>query len=220
MAQNERGGIFSYYTGLFLPKHDAAKRLDRFFIDVHHATWLNRPPGIQQKPWSHAIHINRLLDIPIGKSPFAFAIGPGISIINIHNNGRYSPITDTLGKVLYSQFTPWDSNQKWLRNKTFSNIVYCAGEIRFRTRHKKRFRFYTGGLVGWQFNVNQLSQGSQGKFREYNIKHLERLQYGLTAKVGWHRITFSGNYMLTGMFRTNKGQDLQMVTFGMTLYVF
>jgi hypothetical protein len=240
VSAQERGGIFSYYTGLFLPRHDAPKRLDRFFVDFHHATWQTLPQGVKTQPWSHSVSFSRLLDVPFGKSRFAFAFGPGVSIINVHNNARYLPVTDaTTGNVLYSQFVPWDATQTWRRNKTASNIVYGAAELRFRTRRgrvipplqtedhpstrirtKRPFRFYAGGIAGYQFNVQHVSQGRQGKFKEYNIRHLERLQYGVTAKVGWHRLTFSGTYMLTSMFRSNQGQDLRLMTFGLTFYVF
>jgi hypothetical protein len=213
-------GIFHYYTGLFLPKHDAPPRKDRFFIDVHYATWQNVPDGVKLKPWSHTIHISRLLDIPFGKSNFAFAFGPGITANNFHSNCRYDEIIDPENGAVYSRLVPYTNQYKYWRNKLAVTTADFSAEFRFRTKHKRRFRLYAGGRAGFIIDAHTTTNGEDGKFKTFNIRNLNRIQYGITARLGWHRLTFSAQYSFTGIFKKGQGQDMNPFTAGLTIYIF
>jgi hypothetical protein len=212
-------GIFHYYTGLFLPKHDAPPRKDRFFVDVHYATFQGFPEGVKLKPWSHTIQIYRLLDVPFGHTPFSFAFGPGISARNYHFNAQYNEEILADGSS-YSRFVPYTTGYQYRKNKLSVNVVQFAAELRVRSKGDRRFRFYAGGTVGYLFNIHTTTIGEDGKFKTYNFQNLNRLQYGVSARLGWHRIMLSASYGIAPLFKKDGGQDLKHLSAGLTVYIF
>ncbi len=213
-------GLFNYYTGLFLPNSGKPERHDRLVIDVMHANWQELPPGINVKPYSHGVQIFRLFDIPFGKSGLGMAIGPGISAYNIHFNGGYNEIVDMNSNETFSRFVPFQPTYEYRKHKLSLNFVDLGFEFRFRTKGDRRFRFYPGFKGGWLFNIHIATVDTEGKYKGYNFSNLNRIRYGATLRIGWHRFMFTGYYALNGLFQENKGQDLRMWSAGMSLFLF
>ncbi len=226
-AASEAQGLFHYYTGLFLPKYDSPRRVDRLFVDVQYATWIDVPEDVELKPWSHGLQIYRLLDIPFGKSNFGFAIGPGLSLYNFHHNAQYNEVIDPITNDVFSEFRPYSDGFEYRKNKLSVNSVELAGELRIRSKpgtvdnkKKKLWRLYLGGKAGWIFNGHSTTIGEDGKYKTYNFNNLNRLQYGVAARLGWHRIMLSANYSMNSLFLKDQGQDLRTLGAGITIYFF
>jgi hypothetical protein len=56
------------------------------------------------------------------------------------------------------------------------------------------------------------------KFKD--VPNIEKLRYGVTARVGWKFINLMGFYSLTDLFTKDKGPEIYPISIGISLMPF
>lgn len=214
----QRPGLFHYYTGLFLPKAGAPPKFDRFVFDFTHDRFLYEPDDVHQRPWSHGFGVSRMFDVPFGFSKFGFAFGVSFSTHNVHHKGIFIDPLNSDTTTNYSYLLPREDINDYRKNKISSNYFEVPIEFRFRTRKvskeeepnklKKQFKIYLGAKVGYLANIHSSSKTKDGKrFKAYNFENVNRIRYGLTARVGLNRFSLFAFYGLNTYFEEGKLLD-------------
>jgi len=216
-------GIFHYFTGLFLQDSSSVVKTDRFGVDLYYNSWITSPKDINVRPNSIGFNVYRMYDITFGKSNFGIGLGYGLSSHNVHHNGSFNKILDTLGNT-FTQLTPFPDEYEYRKNKISINYFEIPFEFRFRTKRKEKtdgtvssfFRFYVGFKAGYLVNIHTTLKNKQGKFKYYNYDNLDRFRYGATARIGYGRFSFYGFYALNDLFKDDKSTSLQSFALGLS----
>ena len=219
-------GIFHYYTGLFLADTNAAPRHDKFGVDIFYNSWQDRPEDIKIKPTSIGVNINRIYDIPFGKSNFGIGLGWGFSFHYVRHNGYF--VDDTINLNTNESITrliSYPETYNYRKNSLSTNYVELPFEFRIRTRKKRKedgsynkiWRLYPGFKIGYLMNIHTSKKDDLGKFKTYNFYNINKIRYGATVRFGRGRTNLYGFYSLTNLFKENKGAELRPFGLGLTI---
>lgn len=207
------------YVGFFAPSNpDAPERMDRWMVDLFADRWNPLPQSINTKPFSGGIAVARMMDLPLSKkSTFAIALGFGFASHNIHSNGFFEERINSVDNVSY-HITPLDSNYEYRKNKISLNYLEIPFQLRFRSAKKWNFFFYPGFKAGWLINDHTKTIDKDGKYKLYNFKGFEKLQYGPTVHLGFNRFAVYGYYSLTNILK--NGDAFNQISIGISLNFF
>ena len=82
------------------------------------------------------------------------------------------------------------------------------------------FRFSIGGKIGYMVN-NHIKFVSEGlKIKSYNIKDVNPLRYGVTARVGYKMYNLFVYYSLSTLFEKDKGTEMAPLSIGISIIPF
>jgi len=199
---------------------------DDFFIsELFSDIWQEVPGNVKLQNLNRGYNAYVMMDNPIAKSNFSVAIGAGISFHNLYSNSLLKREIDSLGFYTgNTEFYEISDNYDYSKNKLTLMYIDVPVEIRFRTKDVlNSFKFSVGFKAG--YNVKNYTKYSGDKLdgtlnrdgsfpkvktKEYNIENIEKIRYGLTARIGYGKYNISAYYALTPLMKKNKSAADEM----------
>lgn len=186
---------------------------DRFVFDLFSDVWLNAPDSAKFNGFQRGANISSFTDIPFGKSNFSLGVGVGINCTNVYHGSDI--FKDSAG---VSYFKPKSVEFKY--NKLALTYLNTPIEFRFRSKSDNIFRCAIGGRFGYLINNHTKFVSDDIKTKAYNISDINKLQYGLTLRVGYKFLNFYAYYGLSTLFKEDKGEKLSQLSFGISVIPF
>jgi hypothetical protein len=107
------------------------------------------------------------------------------------------------------------------KNKLLTTYVTIPLGLQFESKPDKlkhSFRFAAGPTIGYLIGSHTKQVSSkEGKEKNYGDLNVEKLSYGLNAKIGYGRFNLYMNYSLSPLFQKGKGPELYPVAFGIII---
>ncbi len=210
--------IFAFSISVFAQEEDFETssrfgKADRLIFDFYSDIWMGAPDSVNIRGYNPGASISLMQDFALGSSNFSLAIGLGIGTHNFHHNATI--FKDTLD---YSYFQNRVDTPKM--NKLVLSFIDVPIELRFRTKRANVFRFSIGGKIGYMVN-NHIKFVSEGlKIKSYNIKDVNPLRYGVTARVGYKMYNLFVYYSLSTLFEKDKGTEMAPLSIGISIIPF
>lgn len=189
---------------------------DQLILDITFDNWLKLPAALTTQFRSPGITIAGMNDLVFGHSPFGFAFGLGFSSHNVHSNGTFEEKPATDSTPSYTHFVPLTTTYK--KNKLVVNYIEIPMEFRFRTKGKTPFRLYAGFKGGYLVNIHTKIVDDQGKRKYYTFKNVNLYRYGITGRIGYGKINFTGFYALSTLFKEGRGEKLVPYSIGFSYF--
>src|SRR5436190_15054478 len=164
---------------------------DRLVLDINLDNWDKTPEGVEVKTWrSRGVNIMFTDEKQFGAGNVAFGWGIGFSSQNFHTNAAYfqDDIADTSG------FVPIPDSIEYDLNKLSLNYLDIPLELRFRTNANakgNRLKLALGFKLGVLLNAHMKFDDGDNKEKNYHLKNIPDLHYGLTARLGFGHIGVS-----------------------------
>lgn len=187
-----------------------------FLIDVGFNFLMDNPEGMDLGFWgSKIVNFYYYWDIPIGESHFSFGPGIGVGLEKYSFEDNNTLALDNSGNTEIIELTSiLDDDADIKRSKIAANYVDVPVEFRFhlnKRNHDLGFRAAIGGKVGFLFDghtkIKYEEDGDNKKLKQKDNFNMQRLRYGLTARIGFPGINFFGYYSLSELFESGKGPD-------------
>ncbi len=202
-------------------------------IDLGVNNWSSTPDNISLNTFeSKTVNITYYYDLPLGDSKFTFTPGIGLGlekvsfknnytlVSNLDNNGNLnvasSLLTDNIDNVL-----------EFGKSKLGMNYVDIPLEFRFYSRknqYSRGFRAAIGGKVGILYSTFSKYKWEDANGDKHMVKNranygVNRIRYGVQARVGFGGISLFGYYELSDKFDTPPagGENINNLSFGISL---
>ena len=185
-------------------------------IDVGFNFLPDSPEGMDIGFWgSKIVNFYYYWDIPIGKSHFSFGPGLGLGLEKYSFEDNNTLTRDNAGNTQVSDlFDLLDDDVDIRKSKIAANYIDVPIEFRFhvnKENHDRGFRAAVGGKVGFLFaghtKVKYEEDGDNKKIKRKDNFNMQRLRYGLTARIGFPGINLFGYYGLSELFESGSGPD-------------
>jgi len=206
---------------------------DYFISDIFTDFWQNTPTSpdvLKPKTINRGYNAYFMNDNPIGNSNFSFAIGLGVSVHNMYSNCIPFEKRDSLNNPLgETEFVEIPGNIDYKKNKMTLFYGDIPLELRFRTKNSgDKFKIALGVKAGYLIQSHTKYIGDRLdnlkgtiKYKEFNIPNIEKLRYGVTARIGYGKFNISGYYALTSLFDKGKGpEDMFPISVGVAVTPF
>ena len=203
-------------------KSSPADKLDKLVLDVNHDRWIDAPDSINTEIYSRGVHINLMYDIPLGESPFAFAIGLGIGSSNIFTDATVVNQVDSTGEI-FTTLQQFDEDYDYDKNKLSSNYLDIPLEFRFRTKPNEkgqRFKVTAGAKIGYLINMHSKTIDKEGKYKTFIYPTANDFRYGAFFRIGYGKIGLNAYYSLSPVFDEGKAITLTQVSAGLSFLPF
>ena len=206
--RNVQVDIFALDLGVNLPMVDNSINLPQELEGFETNTWKSTHVGMHFIPMKFNLirnHVNLLTSIDLDVTKFYF-----------QNNLRLVPRQDEMTFI--------DDSIDYSKNRLTSTYLQIPLLLNFQTaphRSSRNFRLSVGGYAGVLLGANTKVKSEQfGKTKIRDDFNLERVRYGLTARVGFSFVELYANYNLTSLFRKDQGPDMTVVSAGVKLIQF
>lgn len=210
-----------------LPK---IKSRDRFLMELTHDNWLHDMDslGVKTKWYSRGFNMLMMWDVPLLKSG-AISIAPGFGLVNTN------VFTNSLihwGADDRTEFSVIPDTLDYSKSKLAVSSLEVPVELRFRTLPKKgkSFKLAIGGRVGYVISAHtkykgddyrtQFASPNTVKIKEAPVANINRLKYGVTARIGIGNFNLLAYYSLSKLFDTSKAPEITPFSIGIGLNSF
>jgi len=223
-AQTEPDTTITDFT-----KPDKLKKEDLIIIEAYTDIWQNTPAVLKTKTLNRGYNFYFLNDNPLGKSNFSIAYGIGVSAQNMYSNCMPFEVLDTAGAATgKTEFIMIPDNIKYSKNKLTLFYADIPVEFRFRTMNAKdNFKIAIGFKAGYLVQSHTKYKGDRLdniagtiKYKVFDIPNIEKLRYGVTARIGFGRYNISGYYSLTTLFGSGVGPEMFPISVGIAVAPF
>ncbi|MBI9068726.1 MAG: PorT family protein [Salinivirgaceae bacterium] len=197
---------------------------DQFSFTFTATHWLQKEKVANPSVFSRGIDLQMMYPIIGNNSNVAFAVGFGFSSQNYYLKEYISFNNDSIW------FTPIPDSINYKKYKLSTNYITIPVELRFRTNprglSRRSFKIYPGFRAGMLVNVHTKYLGKDFetdekiKEKEYNLKHINRIDYGPTLRIGYGKFMVHGYYSLVNLFEENKGPELTPIEVGVNIILF
>lgn len=203
------------YLGFFNQEKDSFASQDRWNFDVTSEQWLDKPKGIEQKPYSFGIGLNRMFDFSLTRN-HSIAFGIGMHWLNHYNNGDFAPkpVPFDVKTVL----SPIPSTIKYSVNKYVLHFIDFNAELRLRFGRERRAKFYMGFRGSYLLGSHLKFKGDGVKYKIYKLPGFTSLNYGPTVRLGLGRMSLYAMYYLLPVYENNSGQKISAVSVGLSFF--
>jgi len=212
----------------------------RLMIDLFTDIWTNTPDGMDIHSINRGINISMMQDFKLGQSPFSVAAGLGISSHNLYSDHFYEYIVESWPSA-WPQPGSFDFKKihedygEIKKNKLSLNYLNIPLEFRYRNHNlPKTLRIHAGLRLGYLINAHTKTHlknedGFMGsdtyshmKFKEHKLGNLEKIQVGITGRIGYGRLSLFGFFPLTQIFKDNYPAELGMkpVSAGLSFIIY
>lgn len=201
------------YTMMNVPK-------DRLVVDFNATNWIHkRENGMRTQFYSRGINLYGMYDIQIKKSRVSFAIGAGISWVNIYTNAK---LTDSAGPG--AKFTPYpvgNYHDSLKINKVTETWIDIPLELRIRTNRDKLDQMWKFN-VGFKFGIKvdaytkQVFKNPHENIRYKPYGDFELFRMGPTLRIGYSSFNLTGFYGLLGVFKNGRGPQANEWSLGVS----
>lgn len=197
---------------------------DRLVLDLNWNGWMNHPDSVEVDWYSRGLNAYLMYDLQFGKSNFSIAPGFGLGFDNIYNNSRLSA-NDSLGTLI----TPINDSIQYSKNKLSTVFLDVPLELRFRSKpnsKNKSFKIGLGAKLGLLISsyTKYAGEGNtfglqdpEVKLKKYRIPNMEKLRYGLTARIGYGPYNLVCFYGLSKLFEDGRGPGMSPITIGFSI---
>lgn len=192
------------------------QREDKLILNLTSDNWGSLSPEIKSKPFRSRGFSFLIMNERLNKTGnFGFGAGVGFMSQNVHTNAypENSGINNSSTTLVSIPDSLYDINKLSL------NFITAAIELRIHTNlneQRERFKINLGFLAGYLVQSHTKFEGKYGKYKGYNIKNLNKLQYGLFARIGYSNYAINGYYSLVDVFKTGKGPELIPYSIGIS----
>lgn len=200
---------------------------EAFILNISQLSWLTPPSEMEIKPNSTEIGFYSMTPVFGKRYNISLAIGFGFSAQNMKSNlvPNYKP-DETISLELIPEAIDYKHNK--LTN-VYGDIPL---ELRFRTtpnRKQKNFKLVAGVLVGYKLqsyhkyqgeDYHTYSFGEYIKFKEYKMKNVYDIRYGVYGRIGYGKFCLFGFYSLSSVFEDNKGPFVTPYSIGISIIPF
>lgn len=219
-------------------KKPKPKKQDVIILNFNWNGMLNSPDSMSVSPFSRGFDFALMWDIPLGRSPFSFAAGLGVSTENIFMNAF---LRDSAGgnslyfqpiKPIINVDNP-STQREWTKYKIATTLLELPIEFRYRMKPHKRntFKLAAGFKLGyvvsnWDKYVGPDYRPGKDlnttvKIKEYELVGVSRLRYSAFFRIGYSRFHLTGKYDFAPFFEPNKGiKTGHIVTLGLSFTPF
>jgi hypothetical protein len=192
------------------------------FIDNQFNTTL--PAGYDflelNTPKSITVQINLIeQNVPIIKNQFGLVTGLGLWVNNYRFANNVVLGTDSLGLFGFA-----DTSQNYIKSKLTASYLVLPLIFEYQVRNKNGkeiFHVAAGGYgavkLGSKTKMVYLHDNTKIKNKEHDDFDMNPFKYGLTARIGWRKLNFFGNYNLSTLWQKNKGPVVYPFEVGITL---
>ncbi|MCK9271006.1 MAG: porin family protein [Bacteroidales bacterium] len=206
------------------PVSESTRKKVSAVFDVFNDFYLDVPDSIDNKFFNLGVNFDMLYDFQIAESNFSFAIGAGIGSHNFYSNAFV--VEDSLNVSALYPIKSLHPGTSYKKNKI--SYTYFDVPLEFRLRTKKNFRAAVGFKVGFLIDNHSKYRGDDYIFgttdkihvKFKDVPNIEKLRYGVTARVGWKFINLMGFYSLTDLFTKDKGSETYPISIGISLMPF
>jgi hypothetical protein len=191
---------------------------DRIVLDLNATNWINKHDnGFYTRFYSRGLNLYAMYDMQIKKSRVSFAIGAGISWVNIYNNSK---LTDSAGSGAH--FTPITDYRDTMKiNKVTETWIDVPLELRIRTNRDKLDQMWKFN-VGFKFGIKvdaytkMVYKNPHENIKEKPYGDFELFRMGPTLRVGYSSFNFTAFYGLLGVFKQGRGPQANEWSFGIS----
>ncbi len=154
---------------------------------------------------------------------FSIGVGLGFATHNFFAKAVYPTTYDSLGRGIGS-VVPIQNADTVNKQKLVTNFFDFPIEFRFRTMPNEKghsWKFGVGAKIGYRTNIYTKTVMDNGdKFKNYILKPLSRSRYGVTARVGYGKVSLFGYYSIGKLFYQDRGTELTPYSIGINLALF
>ncbi len=154
-------------------------------------------------------------NIPIVPRALGVVSGVGLTWNNYRFDNPGTILDNSQPTIAYSI----DSLSKWSKSKLSVWTVFVPLLLEGQVRIEHDRFWIAGGAYGTMKlgSRTKLKDDEKRKIRESKDYHINPLQYGLTARIGYGNLGVYANYSLSTFFKTGKGPELYPVSVGLSL---
>lgn len=186
----------------------------------------NAPSDMDLRFWkSKGVGFYYLYDVPLGESKFSFHPGLGVGFesyaFSQNVTLEYTPGADSAAVVPLDDAI-YETVEK---SKLVTHYVDVPLEFRFYTKENQRgFMVALGAKVGYLFSsYTKIKYETEGELRTSKLRqdfNLNRLRYGASARLGFRGFNLHGQYMLSDLFKSDGGPEVNNFKVGLSIALF
>ena len=193
-------------------------------IDIINDFVMDAPDDIEFRSFNPGVNVYGLYTFPINESNFAFALGAGLGMHNLHSNGLLS---DTASISFFTKFPDKDENDNsisYKKNKLALTYLDFPFELRFKSDNG--IRFAVGFKIGILLNAHTKFKGDDPvdgdniKIKESGLPNFQSWRFGPSVQIGYKWVNLTGFYSTTRIFEENAGPEIFPVSIGIALRPF
>jgi hypothetical protein len=191
------------------------------FVGSH---WLATDDVPNPSAFSRGINIQMMYPILGKRSNVAMAIGFGYASQNYYLDQMVQIDNDKVA------FTPIPDSISFKKYKINTNYLTLPLELRIRTNpdphYRRSFKIYPGFRLGALVNFQtkyigrDLQTQEPIKEKKYYTKHIEKLNYGVSLRVGYGKIMVHGYYSLNQLFDDTFDGSITPIELGLSIVLF
>lgn len=196
---------------------------EQIVLDINWLSWINCPSEINLKPTSSEFTLSLLQPLFGKTNKFSMATGLALSTQNVKLNAY-------VGNNAYDKpaFILFNDTISYKTNKLATVFLDLPVEFRLRTRnniHRKNFKLSIGGKIGYLIKSYHKYTGDDyrfatsttTKFKEYRIPYLNKLHYGIFAKIFYGKLGVNVNYTLSTIFEKKFTSEIVPISIGVSM---
>lgn len=188
---------------------------DRLILEFNHTNWLGAPKTIKADWKSVGFGLYTLFDKPIGHSCFSIGYGLGLYGHNYSSNANFVYKLDSVSKRVKTILEP--KSIPYASNRYNERSIELPLEIRYRSKTTRSFKLMLGAKVGYVVSNFKKTNDADGKIRRYDIKNINRLRYGIHARIGVEQLCFTASYYLSEVFSTDGVKGVHPFSIGLAI---
>lgn len=204
------------YVGFFAQDKDSFAAQDRWNFDFTYEHWLEKPNGLEQKPYSFGIGLNRMFDFSLTRNN-SFAFGLGMHWLNHYSNARFISIAYN-GERIRDSLLFYPSNAKYKVNKFVLHFIDLNAELRLRFGHERNVKLYLGFRGSYLIGNHTKYKDSSSKYKVYDIPGFSSINYGPTIRLGIGAISLHACYWLKPIFTNAHQQNITSFSAGLSFF--
>lgn len=204
---------------------DSTRRMmnEQIIVDINWLSCMNYPDEINLKPTSSEFILSYLHPLFGKKNKFSMATGLALSAQNIKSDAYLVRSAND-----EPEFILFDDSISYKTNKLATVFVDIPIEFRLRTRnniHQKNFKLSFGGKIGYLLKSYhkyagddyRFTSSTTTKFKEYRIPYLNKLHYGVFAKIFYGKLGVNVNYALSTLFEKKFTPEILPFSIGISM---
>ncbi len=203
---------------------------DFFMVDLFTDIWQDVPDEADNRVINQGVNVYFMLNLPIGKTNFSLNSGIGVGSHNFYSDAD-PEINQLTGRTDFIKLkNKYKEDIDYNVNKINITSIDIPFEIKFKTRadRNKRFKASIGCKLGYNFSNHTKYRGEdviEGTkdvitLKKSNIKYLNTLNYGITARIGYGMYNLMAYYSFSKLFEKDKEPQMYPISIGISITPF
>lgn len=188
---------------------------DKLVLALTHDFWLDVPDGVDVRVPSIGFNAHFFSDYAFKDGIVSFAWGFGVSSDNVHSNAMFVQEAFEDGTVGDQILTVFPDEYEYETSKFNTTYLEIPIEFRVITKGRSPFKFAAGFKVGYMVGNKWKIIDTEGKRKYFDFDHMNKLRYGLTARLGVGKVQLMGFYSLVPLIEPGLGTEVIPVSVGL-----